>query len=336
MNTTFYRWLDQVFFSHETAIIMYHGLTDQKDQLGNYHGKHLHIQTFRKNLQFLKGYYPIISLKAFVDHCLLKTPIPKNSVVLTFDDGYESNYILAYPVLKEFNAHATIFLSTDFIEQKQFIWPNRIEYAILTTRHSSLRLPLNNEEMVFDLSQDSAKKEAIHDIKTLLKPLDNTQKNDLLDIIERSLEQRLMFNAATPAIHRPLTWQQIKQMAQSNLVDIGAHTCSHAILAQCTPDLMNEEIIIPKKTIEERLNTECSLFCYPYGGEGTFNSLTKECLRRSGYRCALTTINGKNSVHSDLFTLKRLGTSDLVGMDNFENNLLSSRKAIRRFRQKIL
>jgi peptidoglycan/xylan/chitin deacetylase (PgdA/CDA1 family) len=335
LNNIFYRWLDQIFFSHETAIIMYHGFTDQKDQLENYHGKHLHVQTFRTHLQYLKEYYSVISLTAFIDHCLLKTPIPRNSVVLTFDDGYESNFILAYPVLKELAVPATIFLSTDFIEQKQFIWPNRIEYAILATRHSSLRLPLKDGEMVFDLRHDEAKKEAIHDIKTLLKPLDTTQRNNLLDTMEHTLEQKLIFNAATPAIHRPLTWQQIKQMAQNSLVEIGAHTCSHAILAQCTPDMMNEEVLISQKVIEDQLKTKCGLFCYPYGGEGTFNDQTKECLQRSGYRCALTTINGKNSAHSDLFTLKRLGTSDLVEMDNFENNLLSARKTLRRFRSKI-
>ncbi len=335
MNTTFYRWLDQIFFSHQTAIIMYHGLTDQDDQLENYHGKHLHIQTFKKHLEYLKKYYSIIPLDTFVEHVLTKTTLPKNAVVLTFDDGYESNFTLGFPLLKEFNAPATIFLTTDFIEQKQFIWPNRIEYAILTTRHSSLRMPIKNEELVFDLNSDEAKKKAINDIKILLKSLDHTQRLEFVDEMEKSLEQKLMFNETTPLTHRALSWPQIQEMSQSNLITFGAHTCSHPILALCTSELMDKEITTPKKIIEEKLNKNCPLFCYPYGGEDSFNEQTKKCVQEAGFCCALTTITGTNDALTDLFTLKRLGTSNLVGMDNFENKLLNSRRTLDRLRKKL-
>jgi peptidoglycan/xylan/chitin deacetylase (PgdA/CDA1 family) len=336
LNTAFYRCLDQIFFSHHTSIIMYHGLTDREGQLENYHGKHLHIKTFKKHLQHLKKFYSIIPLRTFVDHCLYKTPMPKNPVVLTFDDGYESNFTLGFPVLREFDAPATIFLSTDFIEQKQFIWPNRVEFSILSTQHSSLRLPFNNEERLFDLSHDEARIKAVDTIKPLMKLLNKDPRNDLVDTIERSLEQKLNFNAATPAIHRPLTWQQIQEMSRSKLVDFGAHTCSHENLAACPLDLLTREITVSKKIIEERTCASCPLFCYPYGGQEAFNGQTKESLQKAGYTAALTTITGSNDARSDLFTLKRLGTSNSAGMDNFEDKLLKSRRSFRRLYKKLL
>lgn len=40
---------------------------------------------------------------------------PSKSVLLTFDDGYLDNWVYAYPVLKEFGLHATIFLITKWV-----------------------------------------------------------------------------------------------------------------------------------------------------------------------------------------------------------------------------
>lgn len=65
---------------------------------------------FREHMQVLheNGYHPIFfqDLKDFVQ---LGTPLPEKPVVITFDDGYESNYTLAYPILQEYGMKATIF-----------------------------------------------------------------------------------------------------------------------------------------------------------------------------------------------------------------------------------
>ncbi len=41
--------------------------------------------------------------------------IPKKSVIVTFDDGHESDYTLALPLLRKFNFKATFFITTDWI-----------------------------------------------------------------------------------------------------------------------------------------------------------------------------------------------------------------------------
>ena len=46
-------------------------------------------------------------LKAWVEQ---GTELPEKPVVITFDDGYESNYSLAYPILKKYGMKATIFV----------------------------------------------------------------------------------------------------------------------------------------------------------------------------------------------------------------------------------
>ena len=42
--------------------------------------------------------------------------IPSNVFAITFDDGFENNYVNAWPVLKELNLQATIFVATQFLD----------------------------------------------------------------------------------------------------------------------------------------------------------------------------------------------------------------------------
>ena len=79
---------------------------------------------FRKQLQYLKdhGYTPIhfVDLKRAEENT---APLPKNPVLITFDDGYANNYELAFPHLKEMNMKGNIFLVYETIETYN-VWHN--------------------------------------------------------------------------------------------------------------------------------------------------------------------------------------------------------------------
>jgi peptidoglycan/xylan/chitin deacetylase (PgdA/CDA1 family) len=93
-------------------ILMYHHI----DEKGKVSSLSVSPENFQKQMQFLSRYnYNVISLKELVQSLNKREKLPKNTVVLTFDDGYQDNYIYAYPVLKRYNFPATIFVIVNTI-----------------------------------------------------------------------------------------------------------------------------------------------------------------------------------------------------------------------------
>lgn len=76
-------------------------------------------ENFRRQMEYIKKRgYEVISLDELANLISSSKPFRKNKVVITFDDGYKDNFLYAYPVLKEMNFPATIFIVTDFIGKK--------------------------------------------------------------------------------------------------------------------------------------------------------------------------------------------------------------------------
>lgn len=74
-----------------------------------------HPETFRCQMKFLsENNFNVISLKTFVEHHYKNKQLPLNSIILTFDDGFQNFYTTAFPVLQDYNFTATVFLITDY------------------------------------------------------------------------------------------------------------------------------------------------------------------------------------------------------------------------------
>lgn len=97
-------------------VVMYHGVgPDRPGWIWN----HLltPLDVFEGQMKALRDNgWTTISLAELHAHVSAGEPVPEKPVVLTFDDGYLDNYILAWPILKKYGHRAVIWMTTDFID----------------------------------------------------------------------------------------------------------------------------------------------------------------------------------------------------------------------------
>ena len=275
-------------------VLMFHGFTDRAhDGIENCQHKHLDVAKFEALLKHLGRHYRVMSLEEIAHKLGRQEKLPPNATALTFDDGFLSNYTLAFPLLRRFNMPATIYLATEFVDGKKPIWVDRLDYA---------------------LNRAGKSKRDLVSVKRRLKALPQEEVHDAVGRIEEELGFRLerADDPAVPAIYHPLNWDQVREMSGSGLVSFGAHTHSHVILGRSTPEVIRREMQRCKAIIERETGRSCRLFCYPNGDTGDFSDLSEQIIRENGFESTVITVGGFNEPACEPFLLRRLGmTNDL-------------------------
>jgi peptidoglycan/xylan/chitin deacetylase (PgdA/CDA1 family) len=117
-------------YAKAIPVLMYHHILEDKDYPKKDNGAIITAEAFREQMKYLfENGYNTITLEELELFIKGEINLPHRSVLITFDDGYLSNKIYAYPVLKEYDFYASIFMITGFIpEKKQEYDPSVLSY----------------------------------------------------------------------------------------------------------------------------------------------------------------------------------------------------------------
>lgn len=100
-------------------VLLYHQLvTDREYEKLEKNDAIMPITEFKKQMQMIADAgYQTISLDDLQKHVSGEKQAPEHAIVITFDDGYKSDYRLAYPILKSHGFRAEAFVVTSFLEE---------------------------------------------------------------------------------------------------------------------------------------------------------------------------------------------------------------------------
>lgn len=288
-------------------ILMYHGLRedDSPDELTTYRYRNVLADEFRTQMALLRQHYTVYSLSQVIEALGGGRALNPYCIALTFDDGYLSTYTHAWPICRDLEIPFTLFVVTDSIENGTILWPDRLEMALTTTTRPALEITINGTLCHFPLRTIHDRNAAILTLAKHLKASPAGRVGTYLEEVETKLGVCDVIHF--PTARQACTWNMLREMAGSGLVEIGSHTARHSILTTLSRDEAARELRDSKRLIEERLGLPCQHFSYPNGKPADFSPDTKALVRRSGYCSAVTTVEGFNHVGNDPFTLRRFG-----------------------------
>jgi peptidoglycan/xylan/chitin deacetylase (PgdA/CDA1 family) len=252
---------------------------------------YLTVGNFEKLIAYLKNKYPILSLEDW-----LSGQRKTSGVILTFDDGWQDNYLLAFPVLKKHRVPATIFVAASFIGTQKEFWQVKLFRQLQ-------KLSL----VEIQSWPDSELKKRITGIfkagfspdtyRLLVRYLKSKPKKELESLLEPLLSRDSQ--QPEPA---GLGWEEIKEMRQSG-IDFGSHTLNHIILTVENDETVVKELRLSKQILEEHLGQPVRYFAYP---SGEYDERAKALVRQAGYIAAFSTKEDVNTCWTNPLELRRI------------------------------
>ncbi len=281
------------------VILLYHGVTERTHRgIQNCSRKQLPSAQFERQMEHLAQGYRVLPLRELVRLSVARA-VPTRAVAVTFDDGFENNCSVAFPILERFQIPATFFLSTGHIGTDKAFWVDKVEYLLNETAEPELFLP--PLERSFRLRTLADREGALTEIKAALKKVPG-----LIEPTVSEMECRLQ---VAPRYdypdYRTLSWDQVRQMRRSGLYEFGAHSVDHAILTHLNLAEKEAQIRGSQETLERELQEPVDLFSYPEGQGAHFDEETIGLLRSAGFSVSCTALFGFNTEETSPFHLRR-------------------------------
>ena len=258
-------------------IIMYHAIVQRPLAVSDW--CFFDERSLRRNLQELTRYFEVTSLEEGISR-LSRGEICQPTVAITFDDGFQNNHDVAFPVLLESRIPATIFPVTGLVGTSDTLWFCRLNKAIAGTKLTSFEW----NGRTYDLSSNACREASSAKLQEHLKFIPHPEALTVLRRIICELGDDPYEHIDADSPYRMLSRRSIEDMTKSGLIEFGAHTHSHAILRLLPLDRQRSEISKSVAHITEWTGRHCRLFAYPNGRLTDFDHRTV-ALARAWHFC---------------------------------------------------
>jgi peptidoglycan/xylan/chitin deacetylase (PgdA/CDA1 family) len=246
-------------------ILMYHGVAPQG------------AAELAAQLRYLARHFKVVSLGTILDRIMNGSYPLADEIVLTFDDGLRNNLTVVYPILRELQLPATMFVCPALVESGEWLWNHEMR-----CRLQMLAIPDLAELRMKLLTRGTTVDAIIEWMKTL--PL---QQRRMAEAIIRQATAGFQPTAAQKEAFDVMNWNDLRSL-DCDLITVGSHTLSHPILTKLSGQEIEAEILESRRCLEQRLERKVDLFCYP---NGAYDRRAYQLVQKT-YRAAVTTETG--------------------------------------------
>jgi peptidoglycan/xylan/chitin deacetylase (PgdA/CDA1 family) len=289
---------------------------------------------FAEHVEVVAESYEPIRLRELVA-ALRAGELPSRAVAITFDDGYADNLAAAKPVLERNGVPATVFVASGWIGGDRMFWWDELEVLLLRPGRLPpvLELEMGTEILRWQLGDDAVytreaaagrsgwtvldrddpgpRQQIYRELSALLRGLEERVRERVIDSF-RSIAVGRDVSDGKP---RPMTVDELRCLADGEIVDIGAHTITHPTLSTLEPDKQRAEIAGSKQQLEGTLDRPIASFAYPYGGASDFDETTALIVRDAGFDHACANVSSRLERGTDAYRLPRLLVRDCGGAE---------------------
>lgn len=206
-------------------------------------------EEFERTLLWFKSRYNLVGMQELREHIYESKPL-KNACMLSVDDGWRSTYDVIFPVMKKHNVPFTIFVSPEVMETGMNFWYYTMRFC-------------NEEELKDIMIRRGYFSQEIHKypIEFIFKEI---QVDEIYDVLAEYQDNH-------PELTIPrgfMNTKEVLELHKSGLVEVGAHTMVHPILANETEERSSKQIQLSVIQLSNLLDYGVKTLAYPNGIEG--------------------------------------------------------------------
>ncbi len=254
---------------------------------------------FEAQLDFVSKHFTVIGIDDVIASVSSAAPLPRNPLLITFDDGYLTCFTDALPALQRHGHKATFFIATDYIENRRLYWWDRINYLVHHSERDSFtidypeRIQLNRNNGAIKTLINLVKKTHGLDVDQFLQQLTEATGVTWNDGIERELADEMI-----------MTWDQVRELRAAGM-DVQSHTRRHRVLQTLAADQLADELRGSRDDLEQQLDEPIRALAYPVGRDIAHITEIRNAVRDAGYTIGFSNATGVNY---------RLGAMDPFGI----------------------
>jgi peptidoglycan/xylan/chitin deacetylase (PgdA/CDA1 family) len=274
-----------------TLVLLYHRVAQLEHDP---YGLAVRPDRFAEQCEILRHHYDVVPLR--------DANASRLEVAITFDDGYGDNRAAA-AVLAAADLPATFFITIGRIGERREVWWDRLEQFVMRCAPPGghLDLEVGGKRFWADVRSPGARARAHMGLYWRLRRMRPIVIESLLD----RLEGQLALRTVERDTHRWMTREELRELAGTTGIDVGAHTLTHPVLTAVSASEQWEEIDGGRQQLEHVVGKPIRLFSYPYGGYDAFDEATHKLVRDAGYTSACTATGGLASVSDDPLQIPR-------------------------------